>query len=458
MDRVWARGWRFNPKDHPPMGFGRFGSLADAIYAIVATILVLELHIPEHLEPGHVGDALAELGPDYVVYALGTAFVLVGWVQSRRVDRIVLGLDHYSTLLQISTVFVFALTPFLAKVLTRGLHHSEDLEVGVRLTAAVLTFTMILWAASFIYFKTRGYFRSGLDPDVFNRFYGLSIFYWVPPVVAFAVSYVSASAALVFLLVLFLVPLIGTAEPPPTPTTFKPSRRVLPERGWVLGGWKFAPRDQGLYNFERLGTLVDGVYAIVTTLIVLELHLPDNVAPGELGHALSEIAPQYVAYGLGLVFAFGGWLQARRAALWLRGVDHYATLFILGAVCTYILTPFVATVLAQSFDHPADLASAVRLTAAIQFITLAWWCGLLVYAARRDLFLEGLDPEVFTLYRWIVNRYWVLPVAAWFLSYVAPWVAFGFVVAYFAGVLLPQEAHPAEPGESEQESELAATS
>ena len=441
------------------MGFGRFGSFADAIYAIIATILVLELHIPEDLEPGRVGDALSELGPDYAIYGLGAAFVLMGWVQSRRIDNMVVGLDHYSTILQISTLFVFALTPFLAKVLTRGLSHPADLEIAVRLGAGVLLFTMVFWATSLIYFKRREFYRHGLDPHAFNVYYGLGIFYWIAPALAWALSYISAPIALVVLIFFFLLPLVTTAEPPPGPTDFKPSRHVMPEPGWLTSGWKMAPRDHGLYSFERLGTLIDGVYAIVATLIVLELHLPENLGPGELGDGLSEIGPQYVAYGLGLVFAFGGWLQPRRVGLWFRGVDHYATLFVLGAVCTYILTPFVAVVLAQSFDHPADLAAAVRLTATVQLITVLLWLGLFEYAGRRDLFVEGLDREVFGLYRWLLKVYWLMPVAAWALSYSVPWVAFGFVVSYFVGVLLPVEAHPAQVIDlSDDSTELISTS
>lgn len=45
----FLRGWR-RPAHHPPHTFGRLGAFIGGVYAIVATLLVLELRVPEHLQ------------------------------------------------------------------------------------------------------------------------------------------------------------------------------------------------------------------------------------------------------------------------------------------------------------------------------------------------------------------------------------------------------------------------
>ena len=63
--------------DHPTT---RVEMLTDGVFAIAMTILVLELHVPEAVEPGHLGEALAELAPKLFTYALSFLVLGVYWV------------------------------------------------------------------------------------------------------------------------------------------------------------------------------------------------------------------------------------------------------------------------------------------------------------------------------------------------------------------------------------------
>jgi uncharacterized membrane protein len=124
-------------------------------------------------------------------------------------------------------------------------------------------------------------------------------------------------------------------------------------RGWCARGWRFRPADHAPHAWGRLGAFVDGVYAIAATLLVLELRPPAEAAPGELGHELASLGPEYLAYAIGFLQMVAGWLQSRRVDAWTRGIDHYGTLLVLLAVGIYALTPFTTAVLAHALGDPA---------------------------------------------------------------------------------------------------------
>lgn len=207
-------------------------------------------------------------------------------------------------------------------------------------------------------------------------------------------------------------------------------------------GWRFRPASHPPYGFGRLGALVDGVYAIAATLLVLELRLPEEIPAGELGRAVGELSPQYAAYAIGFLQMVGGWLQSRRFESWVRGVDHYATLLVLGANGIFSLVPFTTQVLSRAFGDAQDLGTAVRLSAGLLFVVSALFSALLVYARRTGMFRTDLDPDVFGLYFRIGSVVWVAPLLAWLLSYASPQAALVLLVALYLLALLPNEAHP----------------
>lgn len=211
---------------------------------------------------------------------------------------------------------------------------------------------------------------------------------------------------------------------------------------WFLQGWRFRPSSHPPHGFGRLGAFVDGVYAIAATLLVLELRLPEEVPAGELGEALGALGPQYAAYAIGFLQMVGGWLQSRRFESWVRGVDHYATLLILGANGIFSLVPFTTQVLSRAFGDARDLGTAVRLSAALLFVASVLYAALLAYASRTRMFRPGLDPDAFTLYFRIGRAVWLGPLLAWLLSYASPQAALALLVALYLLALLPNEAHP----------------
>jgi TMEM175 potassium channel family protein len=94
---------------------------------------------------------------------------------------------------------------------------------------------------------------------------------------------------------------------------------------------------RGQFNLTRTGAFSDAVFAIIVTLLVLELKVPqlkDATSVGELGHALIELAPKFVSWLISFIIVCKFWLNhhhllglARHAnygMIWLN------SLFLLG--------------------------------------------------------------------------------------------------------------------------------
>ena len=186
--RWYARGWSFRPADHAPHGWGRLGAFADGVYAIAATLLVIELRPPE-AEPGELGDALAHLGPEYWAYAIGFLQMVVGWLQNRRLDAWMRGVDHYATLLILFSVGIYALTPFSTAVLAQALGSNEDLGTAVRLSSGLLFAALVAFIALLRYAQASGLMRDDVHSDARRLYLRNSMLAPIVPVVAFALSY-----------------------------------------------------------------------------------------------------------------------------------------------------------------------------------------------------------------------------------------------------------------------------
>jgi hypothetical protein len=52
----FTRGWSFRPGEHAPHAWGRLGGFVDGVYAIAATLLVIELRPPSDAPPGQLGE------------------------------------------------------------------------------------------------------------------------------------------------------------------------------------------------------------------------------------------------------------------------------------------------------------------------------------------------------------------------------------------------------------------
>jgi uncharacterized membrane protein len=214
--RWYALGWSFRPADHAPHGWGRLGAFVDGVYAITATLLVIELRPPEDAPAGELGEALGHLGPEYLAYAIGFLQMIAGWLQTRRLDAWMRGIDHYASLLVILSLGIYALTPFSTAVLAHALGSNDDLGTAVRLTSGLLFAALLVFAGLLRYARASGLLRDDVHSDARRLYLRNSMLAPLVPLLAFALSYDFPWVGLVLLVglnVLGLLPL-ESHQPP----------------------------------------------------------------------------------------------------------------------------------------------------------------------------------------------------------------------------------------------------
>jgi uncharacterized membrane protein len=92
-------------------------ALSDGVFAVVITLLVLEVHVPE-LTPGHsLAEALREVRPSFDAFVV--TFILTGmyWVGHRDLFALIRRTDRGLVLLNILYLLPVCLLPFGASLL-----------------------------------------------------------------------------------------------------------------------------------------------------------------------------------------------------------------------------------------------------------------------------------------------------------------------------------------------------
>lgn len=203
---AWSHPLR--PSQQASFGWGRVDAFIDAVYAIAATLLVLELRPPE-AENGHLASALVDQWPTYLVYMLGFVQIVGGWGVMRRVSAWSWGLDHYAMLLVMFTTLTYSLQPFTLTVLADAADDRNDFIAGIRLLAIVLMIDTVAFSMMMIYLRRRGMFRTEvLDPRLFEIAYRLATTVWIWPILALGLSFVIGPFALAPIVIFLLIALV----------------------------------------------------------------------------------------------------------------------------------------------------------------------------------------------------------------------------------------------------------
>lgn len=110
---------------------------------------------------------------------------------------------------------------------------------------------------------------------------------------------------------------------------------------------------------SRAVAFSDGVLAIVITLLVLDLRVPD-VEPGRLLQGLADQWPVYLAYLTSSLYVGVVWLNHKATFLRVRHMDrglHWANL---GVLFTTALLPFPTAVLSSALRGATSRTSGRR--------------------------------------------------------------------------------------------------
>jgi uncharacterized membrane protein len=129
----------------------------------------------------------------------------------------------------------------------------------------------------------------------------------------------------------------------------------------------------------RVMALSDGVFAIVITLLVLEIRVPDLTGVQRLADALSEIRPSFVAFLISFLVVAIAWTGHRDLFALIRLTDRHLVWLNLLYMLPLTLLPFGAALISR---HPREMVALTMyglLLLAIALARLLIW----LYAANR---------------------------------------------------------------------------
>jgi uncharacterized membrane protein len=144
---------------------------------------------------------------------------------------------------------------------------------------------------------------------------------------------------------------------------------------------------------DRLNAFADGVFAIVITLLVLELPVPE-AAEGLLGALLAEW-PDFLAYLISFVFIGGFWMTHASITRLTAQEDQVTFRLTLIALFFISLIPFSTSLMATHLTGPGSRLS-VSIYGLDLLIASIMLSGIMRYLARRrELLVDGLAEEDF---------------------------------------------------------------
>jgi uncharacterized membrane protein len=143
MRHLPARGWKLpqhEDDESAEQGIGRILALSDGVFAIAATLLIIEIPVPAVAGDDRLSRALLGLWPRYLAYLL--SFLVIGrfWVIHHQAFRLIARFDTGLLWLNLLLLMFVAFLPFPTSVLGR--------HVGSPVAAALYAVSVALVAAA----------------------------------------------------------------------------------------------------------------------------------------------------------------------------------------------------------------------------------------------------------------------------------------------------------------------
>ncbi|MDG4805101.1 TMEM175 family protein [Micromonospora sp. WMMD980] len=177
---------------------------SDAVFAIVVTLLVLDLRVPE-VAPGGMWHALLDQWPVYLAYVTSYLYVAVNWLNHKGTFHRVRCADRGLHWANLGVLFSVALLPFVTALVSRAVEAGDAYDERVAVTAYAVVGVVLSAAWLWLYHYLSRH-RELLQAGVVSRFFEVERIRAALGVVAYAVAglvgWVSVPAALVVLLLL----------------------------------------------------------------------------------------------------------------------------------------------------------------------------------------------------------------------------------------------------------------
>ncbi|MBC7934815.1 MAG: DUF1211 domain-containing protein [Rhizobacter sp.] len=139
--------------------------------------------------------------------------------------------------------------------------------------------------------------------------------------------------------------------------------------------------DEMIKETTRLENFSDGVFAIVITLLALELKIPDDISAENLGEVLLERWPSYISFFISFFSVLIMWVNHHRIFKFIKKADN-SFIYLNGLMlCIVSIVPFTTALVSGYFNTSAS--SLVQAVYAGQFILINISFNWLWYVVRK---------------------------------------------------------------------------
>ena len=115
------------------------------------------------------------------------------------------------------------------------------------------------------------------------------------------------------------------------------------------------PAEQRNADPDRLVVLTDGVIAIIITILVLDIRVPELGSGQSLAESLTEVRPTFVSFVISFLLVGMFWTLHRQTFNQVRYIDHNAIWLNLLFLLFLSLVPFASSTLGEYSTEPMAL-------------------------------------------------------------------------------------------------------
>lgn len=115
------------------------------------------------------------------------------------------------------------------------------------------------------------------------------------------------------------------------------------------------PAEERAANPERLVFLTDGVIAIIITILVLDIRVPELGSEQSLTESLAEVRPTFFSFVISFLLVGMFWTLHKSTFNQVRYVDHNSVWLNLVFLLALALVPYASSAVGEYHSEPAAL-------------------------------------------------------------------------------------------------------
>ena len=147
------------------MSPSRLETFADGVFAIAATLLILNVDAQVSNGSGPIGKRLLEIWPSYIAYAVSFFTIGIIWSNHHTVMNQLGRVDRTFLMLNVFLLMCIAFLPFPTRLIAEHLRNRHELEPAALAYGATMTVMAIAYITLWLYASHKGrLLRADSDP------------------------------------------------------------------------------------------------------------------------------------------------------------------------------------------------------------------------------------------------------------------------------------------------------